>query len=358
MATTVSSDITETKFAGVHLIPTDKLRASRYQIRHEAFDDVSDFKNLVESIKTVGLIEIPSVRRVSDGKDGFAFEIITGHRRIRAATKHLGWKQVKCKVYDDMDEFTALFIALTENIQRSNLSPYEEGMSYVTCQRIFGLSDSQMAQQLHRASGTVVSRKQFANSTNNCLKYLDNSDSGPFLRNYTFGHYEALSCVKDVSQIRKFVYLIKDGITVKELKSMIARTIPKPAEKAEESAASPRIRGRSNKTELVNRLRWEIERLKEEAPDGFRSRIYLIEDIFDEINSLDKRDKTAASLWSSYLNKKDGGSSRETACPSCGKTLRVERRVNEKEKSVLFLIHKAEDEVEISSSVVSFPKIL
>jgi ParB/RepB/Spo0J family partition protein len=354
-ASDYAQNVNRCKLTGTRLISIDQLKPSRYQTRHGAFDEAGDLGNLAESIRSVGLLELPSVRRISDGKQVF-YEIMTGHRRIQTVSKYLGWKQVKCNVYEDVNEFEAFCIALTENIQRANLSPYEEGMSYLACQKIFGLSDSQIAERLHRSTATVVSRKQFAASANNCLKHLDESDARRFLQNYTHTHHELLAQVEDISQIAEIIRLIRDGATIKQIKSLFK--IPeRPRLIRIEGETRLRIRGRSNRIEQLNQLREEIERLKEEAPDEIRSRIYLLEDLVDDIHSYHKEAQQQRDIKSKLKPTQVEETPREFPCPNCGKTLEVQRRLNERDNSVLFVVHTPDERTE-RIRVVQFPRIL
>ena len=74
---------------------------------------------LGESIKENGLIQPISVRKVKGG-----FELIAGERRLRAC-KLIGRKKIEAIVYDVGDEVSAVW-ALIENLQRSDLDPFEE----------------------------------------------------------------------------------------------------------------------------------------------------------------------------------------------------------------------------------------
>jgi len=96
-------------------IAVDSLIPNRRQPRQlfEAIDE------LVASIREVGVLEPLLVRREPQG-----FQIISGERRYRAAVE-AGLDKVPCIVLD-VDDAQVLTIALIENLQRQDLSPFEE----------------------------------------------------------------------------------------------------------------------------------------------------------------------------------------------------------------------------------------
>jgi len=83
-----------------------------------------DLSDLMHSIKTKGLINPVTV-----SKSGTNYRLIAGHRRFNACKK-LGLKHVECTLVDIKSEEDALIYNLTENIQRKDTSPFEEGRYY------------------------------------------------------------------------------------------------------------------------------------------------------------------------------------------------------------------------------------
>lgn len=75
---------------------------------------------LAASIKTHGLLQPPTVFPVNG-----RYEVAYGDRRTRACKK-IGMERIPCIVVDDPSTLT-LVLRLTENIQRLDLSPIEEG---------------------------------------------------------------------------------------------------------------------------------------------------------------------------------------------------------------------------------------
>lgn len=86
--------------------------------------DDEDMQNLIESIRTQGVITPCMVRRKEDGR----YELVSGHRRKRAC-ELLGMKTLRCEVaHISRDEATIL---MTEsNFQRSRILPSEKAFAY------------------------------------------------------------------------------------------------------------------------------------------------------------------------------------------------------------------------------------
>ncbi|MDR2486498.1 MAG: ParB/RepB/Spo0J family partition protein [Clostridiales Family XIII bacterium] len=84
--------------------------------------ELGDLTELVASIKAKGILQNLTV--VADGdRDGF-YTCIIGHRRLTAA-RLAGLSEVPCTVAE-LDEAQQLETMLTENMQRSDLTPIEE----------------------------------------------------------------------------------------------------------------------------------------------------------------------------------------------------------------------------------------
>ena len=79
---------------------------------------------LIASIKSIGILQPPVVRKVADNK----YEFIMGERRFRAA-KAAGLTSIPVIIRQTPDN-ELLREALIENIHRSNLNPLEEGAAY------------------------------------------------------------------------------------------------------------------------------------------------------------------------------------------------------------------------------------
>lgn len=93
---------------------------------------MGDLGDLVQSIRDKGVLEPILVRPrpdgEADGPSGVLFRIISGERRYRAA-QEAGLYEVPAIEMDVTNE-EALEIALIENLQRKDLTPFEEAEGY------------------------------------------------------------------------------------------------------------------------------------------------------------------------------------------------------------------------------------
>ncbi|MFD1329785.1 ParB/RepB/Spo0J family partition protein [Mycoplana ramosa] len=86
--------------------------------------DEAELQDLAASIRQHGIVQPVVVRTIAPER----FEIIAGERRWRAA-QLAGFVEIPV-IVRDVDDRTALEIAIVENVQRSDLNPLEEALGY------------------------------------------------------------------------------------------------------------------------------------------------------------------------------------------------------------------------------------
>ncbi len=109
------------KHVGLKELSVRDVRENDYNPR-KRFDDAA-FRELVESIRRVGLIQPVVVRPVDGGH-----EVVVGVRRYRAL-KELGSKAILTNIIEAGDK-EARILSLTENLARDELTPIEEARAY------------------------------------------------------------------------------------------------------------------------------------------------------------------------------------------------------------------------------------
>lgn len=107
---------------------------------------------LAESIRACGIIQPLSVRRLKDG----VYELIAGERRLKAA-KLIGLGEVPAIVLDVKGDSSAL-LALIENLQREDLTFFEEAVSYEKLIREFGYTQDELAFKLGKKQSTIANK--------------------------------------------------------------------------------------------------------------------------------------------------------------------------------------------------------
>ena len=132
----------------VFQVALTSIERGRYQPRREF--DPDSLRELADSIAAQGVIQPIVVRPRANER----YEIIAGERRWRAS-KQAGLEQIPV-VVRDVDEQTALAIALIENIQRDDLAPLEEAGALLRLLDEFGLTHQQVAEAVGKSRTTVT----------------------------------------------------------------------------------------------------------------------------------------------------------------------------------------------------------
>ena len=86
--------------------------------------DDEDMMNLVESVRTNGVITPATVRRKDDGR----YEMLSGHRRMRAC-ELLGLETIRAEIVEMTPEEATIFM-VESNFQRSTILPSEKAFAY------------------------------------------------------------------------------------------------------------------------------------------------------------------------------------------------------------------------------------
>ncbi len=130
-------------------LPIAAIRANPFQPRRDL--DPAALEELKASILKAGLLQ-PIVVRAARGDGGF--ELIAGERRLRAC-QALGWERIPA-VKREVDDRTALTLALIENLQRDDLSPVDEARGYERLIAEFSLAQQDVADAVGRDRSTVA----------------------------------------------------------------------------------------------------------------------------------------------------------------------------------------------------------
>jgi len=128
------------------MIPVDQIRPNPDQPRKA----LGDLRELTESIRVKGVLEPLLVRFVPREE---CYYIISGERRYHAS-RAAGLREVPCieKMADDAE---TLEIALIENIQRKDLTPFEEADGLYRLAQQFDYTHEDVAKKIGRARNSV-----------------------------------------------------------------------------------------------------------------------------------------------------------------------------------------------------------
>jgi len=112
--------------------------------------NLGQLEDLQSSIDVHGILEPLLVRRIDGGK----VELVSGERRFHAAMA-LGLTEVPC-IELDVNDQEALEIALIENLQRKDLTAFEEADGYRTLIGKYDYTHQQVADAVGRSRVTVT----------------------------------------------------------------------------------------------------------------------------------------------------------------------------------------------------------
>ena len=147
----------------VHILKLDEILPNRFQPRI-VFDETA-INELTESIKEYGVIEPIIVRKVAD-----KYEIIAGERRYKASV--LAGKDTIPAIITDLNDKDSAEIALIENVQRQNLTPIEEAVSYKKILDMGYMNQSDLANKLGKTQSTIANKLRLLNLTDEVQEAL------------------------------------------------------------------------------------------------------------------------------------------------------------------------------------------
>ena len=143
----------ETK-ENIMIIPLEKILPNRFQPRIKFSEE--SILNLADSIKEHGILQPIIVRSIGD-----KYEIVAGERRYKA-TVLSGLKEIPALLYDINDKDSAE-VALIENVQRKDLSPIEEAISYKKILDMGYLTQSDLASKIGVSQSAVANKIRLLN---------------------------------------------------------------------------------------------------------------------------------------------------------------------------------------------------
>ncbi|MCG6940924.1 MAG: ParB/RepB/Spo0J family partition protein [Thiohalocapsa sp.] len=189
-------------------LPLDCIDRGRYQPRREF--DPDGLRELADSIASQGVLQPIVVRPVV----GDRYEIVAGERRWRAS-QQAGLNDIPV-VVREVNEQTALAIALIENIQREDLAPLEEAGALQRLQEEFGLTHQQVAEAVGKSRTTVTNLLRLQELGAETKSLLDAG-------RLEMGHARALLGLKGDTQTLAARQVVARGLSVRETERLVRR---------------------------------------------------------------------------------------------------------------------------------------
>jgi ParB/RepB/Spo0J family partition protein len=212
-----------TRSVGVRIVPIDHIEPNPEQPRL-AFDEET-LNELAASIREHGVLQPILVRPVGPN----TYQLIAGERRWRAS--RLAGQATIPALIEEIDDDTAMEIAIIENLQREDLTPLDEAGMYDRMVREHGYSIRKLADKLGKDKGYLENRLRLADAPEEIRELVS-------LRKDTLSHAYELMKVQDPKKRQRLTDQVARGeLTLIKLRDKIegrrART-PKAAAQAVE----------------------------------------------------------------------------------------------------------------------------
>ena len=193
-------------------LPIKDIKPNPFQPRQTV--DPAALEELVSSIKQAGLLQPVVVRRTNGGGGGGGgYELIAGERRLRAC-QQLGWERIPA-VQRDADDRTLLTLALTEHLQRDDLSPVDEARGYERLIAEFKLAQQDVADAVGRDRSTVANALRLLKLPEVVLQMLHEGQ-------LSVGHARALLGLEDLRIVTNLAReAVAQGLSVREVEDRV-----------------------------------------------------------------------------------------------------------------------------------------
>ena len=243
--------------AGVTSLKVADMIAGKYQPRRR-FDDAS-LAELSASIKAQGIMQPIVVRKTASGKH----EIIAGERRFRAA-QLAGLAEVPV-IVKEVDDKTALTLALIENLQRQDLNAIEEAHGLQRLIAEFSFTHEQAAEAVGKSRSAV----------SNLLRLLELAapvQDRVIAGTLEMGHARALATLPKDKQV-----MLAEKIAINDLSVRATEALVK-----EESSATgkrpgvPTAKSKQGKLDLPATRDPDLDRLETELADALGTYVSIV----------------------------------------------------------------------------------
>ena len=213
-----------TRSIGVRIVPVDHIEPNPEQPRmvfeQEALNELS------ASIREHGVLQPILVRPLGPN----TYQIVAGERRWRAS--RLAGLETIPALIEDIDDDTALEIAIIENLQREDLTPLDEAAMYDRMVHEHGYSIRKLADKLGKDKGYLENRLRLADAPPEIRELVS-------LRKDSLSHAYELMKVEDPKKRRRLAEQVARGeLTLIRLRDKIEGRRPR-ADRVASDATEP-----------------------------------------------------------------------------------------------------------------------
>lgn len=186
--------------------------------------DEEKLQQLADSIKQHGVIQPIIVKDLNNGY----YQIVAGERRWRAS-RIAGIREIPA-IIRTYDELATMQIALIENLQREDLNPIEEALSYKALLDDFALTQEKVSEQVGKSRSAIANTIRLLSLPKQIQKLLEEGAiSG--------GHARAiLSVISEEGKLQLAEKIIENELNVRQAEQL-AKALN--AQKPEKEPAQP-----------------------------------------------------------------------------------------------------------------------
>ena len=211
--------------AGLAEIAVDLIDANPFQPRRTFSAD--KLKELTDSIRASGVVQPVLLRRADE-----RYQLIAGERRLRAA-REAGLTSIPAVVREIGDR-DALELALTENLLREDLNQIEAAQGYALLQQKHGMSHEEIAERLGLDRSTITNTLRLLRLPPEVQQMIAEGT-------ISAGHARALLGLESAAtQLEVANLIVKNGLSVRQVESLVAVRTSGPANK-KEATEEPKI---------------------------------------------------------------------------------------------------------------------
>ena len=194
----------------VQYLPINQIRPNPQQPRRHF--DVEALEELAESIRTYGILQPLTVRKVAAG-----YELVAGERRLRAS-RIAQLREVPCLVAQ-VDEKDSALLALIENLQRRDLDFWDEAEAIARLISRYDLSQEQAAKKIGKSQSAVANKLRLLRLSDGVRQKLQEAG-------LTERHARALLRLTDEQeQLRVIGHIVKGQMNVAQTEDYIERLL-------------------------------------------------------------------------------------------------------------------------------------
>ena len=214
-----------TRSVGVRIVHIDRIEPNPEQPRMVFEQDALD--ELAASIREHGVLQPILVRPLGPN----TYQLVAGERRWRAS-RQAGLTTIPAMI-EEIDDDTALEIAIIENLQREDLTPLDEAAMFDRMIHQHGYSIRKLADKLGKDKGYLENRLRLADAPPEIRELVS-------LRKDSLSHAYELLKVDDPKKRRRLAAQVARGeLTLIKLRDKIEGRRARPAAPTDDAEVEP-----------------------------------------------------------------------------------------------------------------------